>query len=115
MAKKEEKKYQLSFVNKGKPFTLGKWTVKKHKDVLKKVAKEEEKNPKITENEKDEIFQDELILIGLQEVDETVTMENLDEMHPQDKKSLFTAIYFSGREGITVGDKTDDANFRKKK
>ena len=113
MDKKKEKQYKLSFVNKGKPFIINKWTVTKHKEVLKKVAAVEEKNPKITDEEKDEVFQDELILVGLIEIDSSVTMEMFEEMHPQDKKALFTAVYFSGREGITVSDKKDAGNFQK--
>lgn len=112
MVKKEVKKYQISFVNKGKPFEIGKWTVGKQKEVLKFVASEEKKK-ELTEDEKDELFQNKLILVGLQEVDGNVTKEMLDDMHPQDKKALFTAIYFSGREGITVSDKKDNGNFRK--
>jgi len=114
MAKKEKKEYQLPFVNKGKPFVIGKWNVIKHKRVLKEVAKAEENNTKLTDEEKDELFQDALILLGLREIDESVTIEHLNNMHPQDKKSLFTAVYFSGREGITKRDKKDDAgNFQK--
>lgn len=107
-------KYKLSFVNDGKPFDLSNWSVKKHNDVLKKMAAYEEKHSKLSEEDKDDMFQNVLILRGLQDVDKTVKISNLETMHPQDKKALFTAIYFTGREGITVSKpKGDDANFRK--
>lgn len=112
-------KYQISFVNEGKPFDLGKWTVEKHKDVLKAMAKSEEsdelvRDKKLSEEEKDDLFQDTLILRGLKDVDSKLKREDFKDMHPQDKKALFTAIYFTGREGITsVKPKGDAANFPK--
>ena len=52
MTKKE--KYQISCVNNGKPFEIEKWTVKKHKAVLKEMTKYEKDNPDLTEKDKDE-------------------------------------------------------------
>lgn len=111
---KAKGKYQISFVNGGKPFDIEKWTVKKHKFVLKEMAKYEKAHEGITEEQKDDKFQEVLIVHGLKDVDENITSENLDEMHPNDKKALFTAIFFAGREGIVATSKPkkgDDANF----
>lgn len=111
---KQKGKYQISFVNNGKPFDLDNWSVKKHKDVLKKMARYEEEHKGLSEEEKDDMFQDMLILRGLKDIDPNLKSKDFELMHPQDKKALFTAIYFSGREGITAAKpKGDAANFRK--
>lgn len=114
MGNEKKKELTLPFVNDGKPFSLEDWNVKKHKEVLKILAKEEEKNPKLTEEQKDDIFKDHLILKGLEHVDDSVKLKDLETMHPLDKQALFLAIYYSGRKGITVKD-AEDGNFRKKK
>jgi len=114
MEKDKKKELSLPFVNNGKPFLLEDWNVKKHKEVLKKLAKEEEKNPKLTEEQKDDVFKDQLILKGLESVDSSVTLKDLETMHPLDKQALFLAIYYCGRKGIVAKDAKEE-NFRKKK
>lgn len=106
---------QVDFINEGKPFTVGNWTVRKHQKVLKEMSDYEEKHSDISETEKDEKYQNLLILEGLKEIDSSVTETQLKDMHPADKTSLFVAIYYSGRKGITPAkEKGDAANFRKK-
>lgn len=115
MEKNKKPKYSLPFVNDGKPFELEKWTVRKHKDVLKKASEFEEKHPKATEEEKDEFYQNTLILRGLRDIDSSVRASDLDELHPADKTALFAAIYYQGRDGILYEEKGDAVNFRKPK
>ena len=107
-------KYKLSFVNEGKPFDLENWSVIKHKKVLETMAAYEEKHKNLSEEDKDDAFQNTLILEGLKGIDKNVKASDLETMHPQDKKALFTAIYFTGREGIVAAKpKGDAANFPK--
>ena len=108
---KEEKEYQLTFVNNGKPFKLNKWTVKKHNNVLKETTKFENEHKGISEEERMNKYQMLLILEGLKEIDSSVTEEMIDDMHPIDRNEIFSAIFNSGREGITP----DAGNFQKKK
>jgi len=107
----KEEKYKLSFINNGKPFVLGKWTVRKHNEVLKKTSIHEKANPDLSEEERLAKYQIVLILEGLKEVDSSLTEDAIEEMHPMDRNELFSAIFNSGREGITA----DAGNFQKKK
>ena len=103
MAKKLAK-YEVTFVNNGEAFDFPVWTNRKHKDVLAKVAKYQDK---LEEKELDEKYRRVLVLAALKDIDSTVTEENLDDLHPDDLLSLFTAAYLSGRKGII------SANFQK--
>lgn len=107
-------KYMLSFVNKGKDFTLSKWTVRKHEEVLKETAQYEGKKEdgKLEGDELDKKFRNILILKGLHEVDPNVTEDNLLDLHPDEQVALFAAVYLQGKRGILAEDK---ANFQKKK
>jgi glycosylphosphatidylinositol transamidase (GPIT) subunit GPI8 len=98
-SKSRKKQYHLSFVNNDKPFTLSKWTVKKHKELLKETAKYEKT---MTQKELDEKSQNILILMGLHEIDPNVTEEDLETLHPGELMDLFRAVYYQGREGIEV-------------
>lgn len=110
---KEKKQYKLSFINDGKPFTIEKWTVRKQNMVFKKMSEYEEKHSDITEEEKDRVYQDTLIKIGLSNIAK-ITDSDLEQMHPADKASLFAAIYYAGREGILFKEekKSGAGNFR---
>lgn len=105
--KNEEKKFKNSNINDGEPFILENWNVKKNKEILAKMAKEEEKNPKLSEEDKDELYQNMVLLRGLKHVDSSLKIKDLENMHPIDKNALFTAILYAGREGVVVKD--DDA------
>ena len=107
-------KYNIDFVNDGKPFTLSKWTVRKHEEVLKETAKFEGKKEdgKLQGEELDKKYRKLLILKGLHEVDPTVTEDNLLDLHPDEQVALFAAVYLQGKRGILAEDK---ANFQKKK
>jgi hypothetical protein len=107
----EKKMYKISFINEGKPFELGKWTVKKHSEVLRETTKYEKENKDTAEEERNTKYQTLLILKGLREIDISVTEEDIEGMHPMDRNDIFSAIFNSGREGITP----DAENFQKKK
>jgi hypothetical protein len=92
---------QIDFINEGKPFTIGDWTVRKHRQVLKKMSEYEEKHLDLSESDKDEKYQNLLILEGLKDIDSSIKEQQLENMHPADKTSLFVAIYYSGRKGIS--------------
>ena len=112
---KEKMKYTLPFVNEGKPFELGKWTNRKHQKVLVKMTEYEKKHSNLSEQEKDEKYQNTLIKIGLDEIDIKIKEDDLLDMHPADKTALFAAVYYNGREGIIYHPPDSDAgNFPKK-
>ena len=94
-------KYEVPFVNEGKAFDFPPWTNRKHKEVLAKVAKYQDKLP---EKELDEKYRRVLVLSALKDIDSDVTEDDLDELHPDDLLSLFTAAYLSGRKGIISKD-----------
>ena len=98
--------YSLPFVNEGKDFTLGNWTVSKQEEVLKETAKLEDTH-KGKEKELDVKYRDIIILKGLHEVDESVTVDDLNGMHPDDKIALFAAVYLQGKRGIITTAKKD--------
>lgn len=97
-------KYKVPFVNKGKEFKLGSWTVRKQEEVLKETAKFEDK---LDEKTLDVKYRDLIILKGLREVDENVTEDDLKDMHPDDKAALFIAVYLQGKRGIIASEKKD--------
>ena len=101
MAKKFTGKYEVPFVNKGKPFDFPPWTNRSHKAVLAKVAKYQDK---LEEKELDEKYRRTLVLYALKDIDSNVTDDDLDDLHPDDLLSLFTAAYLSGRKGIISKD-----------
>lgn len=114
--KRKKTVYKIPFVNNGKPFTLPDWSVVKHKKVLKKMSKydSDEEKQKYSAEELDDIYQTILILEGLQDIDSSVTEQDLDTMHPADKTALFAAIYYQGRSGI-IYNKDADKSFHQKK
>lgn len=107
-------KYTLPFVNEGKDFTLTKWTVRKHEEVLKETAQYEDDDPKkgLKGDKLDKKYRNLLILKGLHEVDPNVTEDDLLDLHPDEKVALFAAVYLQGKRGILAEKK---ANFPKKK
>lgn len=105
-------KYNLPFVNKGKEFTLSNWTFGKQQSILEKTAEIEDEY-KGREKELDIKYRHMIILQGLHEVDESVTEQDLIDMHPDDKIALFAAVYLQGKRGIIAPEKKKD--FRKAK
>jgi len=96
-----EKKIKLSFVNEGKEFIMPGLTVKNQENILKKLADIE----KSGENESTAYEMNKhLVLIALKEIDKTVTMKDIENMHPTDFSILFKILWQNGRE---LGDDED--------
>jgi len=95
MAKKV--KYNLKFVNKGKPFTIPNWTTEKHETALSELVKNEKgKTPKQLDN----LFRYYVVLQTLREIDETVTIEQVKNVHIENLVELFNVIYYAGKVDI---------------
>jgi len=105
------KKVQHTLINGGKEFVPNKWTYKKHKQVMKELAKVE---GKLSNEEKEVKFQNLVVLKALEGIDDNVTEADLEDVHPNDRIELWFALYSAGKEGVYVPD-ADDANFQKKK
>jgi len=92
-----KKKYSLDFVNKGKPFSMPKWTTKKHKAALEELLKE---CKGMSDEEKNDEFNYYVILQTLRQVDSSVTVEDVKTLHPEDMIQLFNDVYNAGKTGI---------------
>jgi len=92
-----KEKIKLSFVNDGKPFNIPHMTVKKQEELLEDMV-EIEKNYK----NKPEIYNREvnkhMVKRALQTIDESVSLDDINNMHPDDYIKLFTMVWNSGRE-----------------
>lgn len=95
-------KLKLKFVNKGKPFILPNWTVKKHKAVLEEINKLPEN---MSEEDKDIEFQYLCIYYGLKDVDPSLDREDIENTHPTVLTTLFNAIYEEGKCDIYFREK----------
>jgi len=100
-------KIKLSFMNKGQPFKLPPMTVKRQEELMEEMVKLE-KNIEDQEKYNREINK-QMVLKTLQKVDDSITMEHINNMHPDDYIKLFSLIWGEGRE---LGDESD---FRVKK
>ena len=69
-----ENKITLPFVNEGKPFTVGNWTVEMHEETL---ALLKEENPLLSPEEQDALFRYYVIFIGLKSIDSSVKLEDV--------------------------------------
>lgn len=103
----KDEKISLSFVNKGKEFSLPKMTVERHQEYLIKLKDIEEKYK--DEQKKDIEANIALVLETLKMIDDNVSMDDIKKMHPQDLAELSIMIFNAGRE--LGGDK----GFRKTK
>jgi len=92
-----EEKLSLPFVNKGKPFTVSNWTVEKHEKTLSLMV---EKNKSASAKELDALFRYYVVLVGLQDIDDSVTMEQVRSLHVENIMELFDAIYYAGKIDI---------------
>jgi hypothetical protein len=101
-------KIKLSFVNDGKPFNLPAMTVKRQEELMEEMAKLEDK---ISEDQYNREINKILVLKTLQAVDDNITMEHINNMHPDDYIKLFSRIWTEGRE-LSDG---DDSDFQIKK
>lgn len=94
-------KYSLPFVNKGKAFEVTNWTVRKHEHAMVK-AIEAAKDKEITSDEKEQLLKFYIILETLQEIDATVTIEDISSFftHPENIVEFFNAVYYKGKQDI---------------
>ena len=93
----ENKKLTLPFVNSGEPFAIANWTLGKHETALAHMAKIE---GDMSENESDSLFRYYVVLIGLQEIDDSVSIEDVKSLHPENMLELFKLIYYAGKVDI---------------
>jgi len=91
------KKLKLPFVNNGKPFKLEPWTVAKHEAALKDLG---ENCSDLSSDEQERQFKFYVIKQGLKSVDDSVTMEDIKNLHPENVVALFEAIYTEGKVDI---------------
>ena len=92
-----EKKLSLPFVNDGKPFTVGNWTVEKHEKALQLMG-EELGNLSPEETEKELKYY--IVFVGLSELDDSVTIDIVRNLHVDNLIELFTIIYYKGKVDI---------------
>jgi len=102
-------KISLSFVNNGKEFEIPRMTVKRQEKVLEMLA-EFDKKKDLTEQQKNNEVNKMLVVDVLKSIDEKVSIDNINNMHPEDFIYLFSEIMSSGRE---LGD--ERKGFRKTK
>lgn len=88
---------QYPTINGGKKFKAGLWTYRKHLEVQEELKKFEKILGKEELNRK---FENLVILKGLEKTDSKFNEENIFDMHPNDRASLFLAIYMSGSKGV---------------
>ena len=92
-------KIKLSYVNDGEPFTIPHMTVKAQELLYKDMAYiEKEKNYESGSVEFLRELNKYMILRVMQTVDDSITIENIENMHPDDYIELLTLINDGGRE-----------------
>jgi hypothetical protein len=89
--------YTLDFVNKGEPFKFPRWTVTMHESALSRLCME---NPKVSDDEKENLFRYYVIHESLLILDKTVSLEEVKSLHPENLVELFNAAYTSGKRDI---------------
>lgn len=92
----DEKKIKLSFVNGGKPFFVPHMTVKRQEELMESIIDIEKKYE--DEKKKNQECNKVIVLKTLQVVDINVTMDDINNMHPEDFIFLFNNIWEVGRE-----------------
>lgn len=85
--------------NNGKPFCVPHWTTQKHKAALAQLVKESD-DKKLSKEEENDLFNYYVILQTLRQIDNTVTVEDIQTLHPEDLIELFSVIYNAGKQGI---------------
>ena len=100
---------KLSFVNKGEEFKLPTFSVEMQERLLEIMSKENTK--KMSKEQENQLWNKYTVVLSLQEIDESVSIENINRMHPEDYIYLFKKIMSDGRE--LTGD--DDKDFQETK
>jgi len=102
------KKIKLSFVNDSEPFMVPHMTVKKQEELLDDMT-QIEKTMKPTDPKYNREVNKHMVKRVLQTIDPSITIDDINSMHPDDYIELFNMIWSGGRE---LG---DAANFRQQK
>jgi len=94
-------KYTLEFVNEGKEFELPPWNVQKHERAMVNAVKAT-KDKKLSSAEKESKIKFYIILEALQEIDASVTFEDVSGffVHPENIVEFFNAVYYEGKKDI---------------
>ena len=111
----EEVEYSIDFVNSGKPFKMPNWTTRKHENALLRLAKFQKEHKDIDDDKLNNEFKYFVIHETLSEIDESVSIEDIRNMHPLDLVELFNAVYNAGRKGIIAKKNFQKPTPKKKK
>jgi hypothetical protein len=90
-------KIKLSFMNDGKPFDIPHMTVKSQENLLEDMVGIEKEYKKDSEKYNREVNKH-MVLRVLQGIDNSVSLDDINNMHPDDYLTLFNLIWSSGRE-----------------
>jgi len=82
-------------VNKGKEFEIPRMTLRLHREAMKQMAE----HKKMPEEEYSQLFNEKIVLLSLQTLDSSVTLEHIETMHPDDYIDFFSKLWNSGRVG----------------
>ena len=102
-----KEKLKLSFVNGGKPFATPHMTVKRQEELLEDIIDIEKKYKKNSDKYNREINKY-MVMRVLKNIDDSITIDDINNMHPDDYVLLFDKIWNSGRELK----REEDKNFR---
>lgn len=110
----KDMKIKLSFVNGGKNFDIPKMTVKRQEELMEEMVRIEKETEKIEDKEKQQRiynreFNKYLVLKTLQIVDSSVSVDDIESMHPDDFVRIFGFIWKEGKE---LDEKDDNKSFR---
>jgi len=103
-------KIKLPYINKGKAFDLPNMTVAMNEKYLDILAEKEKEFGKDNLEKINREANKHFLLYVLKQIDDTVTLDTILNMHPNDFLYLFNSMWESG-ELLTK--KGDDTNFRK--
>jgi len=95
-------KYNLEFVNEGKPFEVTDWTVEKHEKAIALAIEYTKDKKNISDTVKENWLKYAIIYQTLIEIDETVELESVAKyfIHPENLVEFFNAVYYAGKKDI---------------
>jgi len=96
-------KYTIKFVKNGEPFEMPDWTTKKHEAAIAECLKNCKDLPA---EEQDKELRFYIIYQTLHEIDDTVKLDTIRNLHPEDLIELFEAVYNAGKRGIVFQEKS---------
>ena len=92
----KEKKISLSFVKKGEPFIMPHLTVGKQDEYMEAISKIEKNEKDIVKKNRE--INKQMVLKTLQVIDENITIDDINNMHPSDFAYLSDIVWTKGRE-----------------